>query len=54
MSVQVSNDVYRITYNGIWAAKLARACYSDNCISISRKRKLALMAANETLGEDIA
>lgn len=53
MKVQCSNGVYRVTYNGIWACRLARVCYSGINYGITRKRLLAMEAFEDKAVEDI-
>lgn len=50
--IQESNGVYRITYNGQWAKKLAKECLTDN-YGIARKRLLAEQMFEDKVAEDI-
>ena len=52
MKTQCSNGVYRITYNGRWAKRLANFCFTDN-YGIARKRLLAEQMLKEDVVEDI-
>lgn len=51
MSIQVSDGVYRVTYNGKWAKALGRACFFGE-EGIPRKRKLVEEMIKES-DEDI-
>ena len=53
MRVQCSDDVYRITYNGVWARKLVELCFRDADYGIARKRLLAMKACEDNAVEDI-
>lgn len=53
MCIQCSNGVYRVTYNGIWAKKLAEACFKNTDYGIARKRLLAMKACEDNAVEDI-
>jgi len=44
LKIQVSDNVYRITFNGAWAQKLASALYDNADIAIARKYRLAIAA----------
>lgn len=54
MKVQCSNGVYRITYNGQWAKRLAQLCYSNAMVGIPRKHRLAMTMLDNKQVEDIA
>lgn len=53
MRVQCSDGVYRVTYNGTWAKKLAEACFKNTNYGIARKRLLAIKACEDNAVEDI-
>lgn len=53
MKVQCSDGVYRITYNGVWARKLAKLCFIGTDYGIARKRLLAMRACEDNAVEDI-
>lgn len=53
MKIQCSNGVYRVTYNGEWACKLAKVCYDGINYGIARKRLLAMKTCEDKTVEDI-
>lgn len=46
-TVTECNDVYKITWNGIYAQQLLKVLYYNNCCSIARKARLATMAIED-------
>lgn len=47
MNVTLHNDVFKVTYNGIYASRLAKICYSNATIGLLRKLRRAVSAMNE-------
>lgn len=44
INIQCSNNVYRYTWNGIYAKQLAKILYENCTVAINRKRELAMLA----------
>ena len=46
--IQCSNNVYKYTWNGNDAIKLAKILYDKDCLAIERKKKIALEVINKS------